>query len=38
VTWDVAKGDEHWNDSIEKSLILFEETGIEYVAVDRPTV
>ena len=37
VTWAVAQGDEHWNDSIEKSLILFEETGIEYVAVDRPT-
>ena len=38
VTWGVAKGDEHWNDSIEKSLILFEETGIEYVAVDRTAV
>ena len=37
VTWAVAEGDEHWNDSIEKSLILFEETGVEYVAVDRIT-
>ncbi|MBC8203563.1 MAG: dCMP deaminase family protein [Planctomycetes bacterium] len=37
VTWAVAKGDEHWSDSIEKSLILFEETGIEYIAVERPS-
>ena len=37
VTWAVAKGDEHWSDSIEKSLILFEETSIEYIAVERPS-
>ena len=35
VTWSAEKGDEHWNDSIEKSLILFEETNIEYIALDR---
>ncbi|MBC8522711.1 dCMP deaminase family protein [PVC group bacterium] len=35
VTWVAAEGDEHWNDSIEKSLILFKETNIEYVAIER---
>ena len=38
VTWSAEKGDEHWNDSIEKSLILFEETNIEYIALDRSMV
>ena len=35
VTWSAEKGDEHWNDSIEKSLILFEETNVEYISLDR---
>lgn len=34
VTKQIDSGDEHWNDSIEKSIMLFEEVGIEYIAVD----
>ncbi len=34
VTKQIDSGDEHWNDSIEKSLMLFEEVGIEYVAIE----
>ncbi len=36
VTWAIEEGDEHWNDSIAKSIVLFEETGIEFVATPRP--
>ena len=35
VTWAIKEGDEHWNDSIAKSIVLFEETGIEFVAAPR---
>lgn len=35
VTWEIKEGDEHWNDSIAKSIVLFEETGIEFVADPR---
>jgi len=34
VTKQIDSGDEHWNDSIEKSLLLFEEVGIEYITLD----
>ncbi len=34
VTKEISEGDEHWNDSIEKSLSLFEEVGIEYLTID----
>jgi dCMP deaminase len=30
VTRSIAKGDAHWNASIEKSIAMFEEVGIEY--------
>ena len=38
VTWSAVKGDEYWDDSIEKSLILFEETNIEYIALEKTEV
>lgn len=34
VTRSIEKGDEYWNDSIEKSIVLFEEVGIEYVLLE----
>lgn len=34
VTRSVAVGDEHWNESIEKSISMFEEVGIEYVVLE----
>ncbi len=34
VTKQIDSGDEHWSDSIEKSLLLFEEVGIEYITLD----
>ena len=34
VTRSIEKGDEHWNDSIEKSIELFEEVGIEYLILE----
>ena len=34
VTKQMNSGDEHWNDSIEKSLLLFEEVGVEFVTID----
>ena len=34
VTRSIARGDEHWNDSVEKSIVLFEEVGIEYVVLE----
>jgi len=30
VTRSIAKGDVHWNASIEKSIAMFAEVGIEY--------
>lgn len=33
VTKHIDVGDEHWNDSIEKSLALFNEVGVEYVTL-----
>jgi len=36
VTRAISRGDEHWNDSIDKSVVLFEEVGIEYI-VSEPT-
>ncbi len=30
VTRSIVKGDVHWNDSIEKSIAMFAEVGIEY--------
>ncbi len=34
VTRSIARGDEHWNDSIDKSVVLFEEVGIEYLVLE----
>ena len=34
VTRAIEAGDEHWNDSIEKSILLFEEVGIEYIRME----
>ena len=34
VTRAIEKGDEDWNDSIEKSVVLFEEVGIEYLVLE----
>ena len=34
VTRAIARGDEHWNDSIDKSVVLFEEVGIEYIVLE----
>lgn len=33
VTRSVAKGDAHWNESIDKSIAMFEEVGIEYTVL-----
>ena len=34
VTRAIARGDEDWNDSIDKSVVLFEEVGIEYIVLE----
>jgi dCMP deaminase len=34
VTRAIEKGDEDWSDSIEKSVVLFEEVGIEYLVLE----
>jgi len=34
VTKQIHEGDEHWDDSIAKSLALFEEVGITYLTLD----
>ena len=34
VTKAISEGNEHWNDSIEKSLILFEEVGVEFLTIE----
>ena len=34
VTRAISRGDEHWNDSIDKSVVLFEEVGIEYIVLE----
>ena len=34
VTRSIAKGDAHWNESIDKSISMFDEVGIEYVVLD----
>jgi dCMP deaminase len=38
VTKRISEGDEHWNDSIEKSIILFKEVGIDYITLDCVSV
>jgi dCMP deaminase len=38
VTKQIDSGDEHWNDSIEKSLMLFKEVGIEFITLDGLTL
>ena len=35
VTRNVSLGDEHWNDSIHKSMSMLEEVGIEYIAMEH---
>jgi dCMP deaminase len=34
VTRAISRGDEHWNDSIDKSVVLFEEVGLEYIVLE----
>ena len=34
VTRAIARGDEDWNDSIDKSVMLFEEVGVEYIVLE----
>ena len=34
VTRTIERGDEHWNASIDKSIAMFEEVGIEYKVLD----
>lgn len=34
VTRSIEKGDAHWNESIDKSIAMFEEVGIEYSVLD----
>ena len=34
VTRSIERGDAHWNESIEKSIAMFEEVGIEYAVLD----
>ena len=34
VTRSIAEGDEHWNESIQKSISMLEEVGIEYVVLE----
>ena len=34
VTRALARGDEDWNDSIDKSVMLFEEVGVEYIVLE----
>ena len=34
VTRAIDMGDEHWNESIEKSISMLEEVGVEYVALE----
>ena len=37
VTRTIERGDEHWNASIDKSIAMFEEVGIEYKVLDTIT-
>ncbi len=34
VTRKIMEGDEHWNDSLEKSISMFQEVGIEYSVLE----
>lgn len=34
VTRSIAQGDAHWNESIDKSISMFEEVGIQFVVLD----
>lgn len=34
VTRSIAEGDEHWNESIEKSTSMLEEVGVEYIVLE----
>ncbi|MAI67108.1 MAG: CMP deaminase [Phycisphaerae bacterium] len=36
VTRSIVRGDAHWNASIEKSIAMFKEVGIEYTVLDEP--
>ena len=35
VTRTIAEGDEHWNESIQKSISMFDEVGVEYVVMEH---
>ncbi|MBT4530736.1 MAG: dCMP deaminase family protein [Phycisphaerae bacterium] len=37
VTRSVVEGDAHWNESLEKSIAMLEEVGIEYTVLDQQT-
>ena len=34
VTRSIAEGDEHWNESIEKSISMLAEVGVEYIVLE----
>ena len=34
VTRSIAEGDAHWNESLEKSIAMFQEVGIDYTTLD----
>ncbi|MEE3001542.1 MAG: dCMP deaminase family protein [Planctomycetota bacterium] len=36
VSWGLAPGDEHWMESIEKSMAVFKEAGVSYELCARP--
>ncbi|MCH2149585.1 MAG: dCMP deaminase family protein [Phycisphaerales bacterium] len=36
VAWDLAEGDEHWMESIEKSMAVFDEASLEWEMRPRP--
>ena len=35
VTYKPADGDEHWLESIDKSRVVFEEAGVEFLELER---
>lgn len=35
VSYESSEGDEHWQESLDKSIALFEEAGVEYASLSR---
>ncbi len=36
ITWETTTGDEHWMESVGKSISLFKEAGVEYITLPDP--